>query len=139
MDMIYDITVTKYDKLSTSKKKILNGLTFRDYSGMRNTIWEIVRGKIRQHDIVYVSTPEGLIVGWALVSLSYDRFYDSMYYVRKSHRKMGYGRVLFREVMKIVEGYGGKFYVYPSDTNNGFFRKMGCKLKEYHIGDNYLM
>lgn len=121
------IVRTKYKSLTIQEKKILLSLTFRNYSGIRESIREIKRYETKNH-IIYIKD-QGLIVGWATMVLSDDgREYDCMFYVRRGCRRKGYGKILNNEILKICFRDKKKPYVYPNWENFKFFKNVGYPL-----------
>jgi len=116
------IKKTNYESLSTYEKKVLLSLTLRGYSGMRHNVFILKRYGGENH-IIYIEK-DNLIVGWSLLTAE-DDIYHSMFYVRHGFRKMGYGRRLHKEVVKICNKNNKYPFIYADDVNRGFFYSLG--------------
>jgi len=95
----------------THTQRVLRGLTFREESGMKDTL--------HSESVTYVMFDGSLIVGWG----KYDeRDRDGMFYVRRSHRRQGVGSSLYKYMRRDV----GRMEVYPDPENEAFFDSVGA-------------
>lgn len=67
-------------------------------------------------------------VAW-LVFIPTDKEFEVMLYIRRSHRRRGIGRRLYKTAMRWWKknGKNKKTSIYPDPENRGFFRKIGRK------------
>lgn len=93
-------------------------------SGMLHNIHRIENEGIGHKTFMLVDE-HGTIAGWSMATWDGEyNEYDIMLYVRRSERRMGYGRKLFNRAKGWVNRQGKPFFFFPDPVNKAFFMKV---------------
>jgi len=104
----------------------LRQLCIRDDGGigLRSVVRCLDRGDKTDHK-VFVLFEDERPVAWALaVWWRRQQEYDIQLYVKRSHRRQGYGRRVFNRAVKWVKEGDCKFTYFPNPDNDEFFKKV---------------
>lgn len=118
-----------WSSFSAPVRNSLLKLTFRGPSGLRDAIYEIQEEPEHKHKIfVLFEYNFKAPVAWSLVTWSdWEEGYVLMFYTRRSCRRKGHGRQLYRRARRWA-ALGGPYTFYSegpeesNDPNEGFFQ-----------------
>jgi len=117
--------------LSRYKRRLIN-LTLRaegEFSSMYDLM--ICDDKKVQDNINVILLFKGnRLIGWVWgfhMSEDGKRYYDVWVYVKKQHRRKGYGKILYYSMIKHLKNMRRKYRVYPWDgRSESFFKAIGA-------------
>jgi L-amino acid N-acyltransferase YncA len=109
--------------------KQLYSLNFRGNGMMRKTL---VASKQNNAGYVAYIIEDEFVLAWAILSKHFNgkyvlispNTYNAHFYVRKSHRRMGLGRVLYKAIKKISKNKKLKL-IKHDEVSKQFFNKVG--------------
>ena len=102
----------------------LRQLCIRDDGGigLRSVVRQLERRGVTSKHKAFVLFEDERPIAWALVVWdARRRLYDLQLYVRRSHRRRGYGSRVFNRAKRWVTGEGVSYYYFSSPDNNEFF------------------
>ena len=134
----YRIYYKNLSEITAKERKVLNSLTLRPSSGMRDDVLS-KRKDLDQYE-VFLAKQEGKIIGWAvlfpenLVGPFYctSISYCSYVYVRYTNSRCGIGTKLLKRVIKKAKKLKVKVRVFPwDDRSDNFFetRNLNVEIK----------
>lgn len=127
----YRIYYKNLSKITTEERKVLNSLTLRPSSGMRDDVLS-KRKDLNKYE-VFLAKQENKIIGWAvlfpenLVGSFYcaSTPYYSYVYVRYASRRCGVGTRLLKRVLKKARELKVRVKVFPWDGRSDKFFETG--------------
>ena len=116
-----EIVKKKVKDLTPDEYKKCSSLTLRESGEMQTNLSWYFREDERD-SFVYLIKDEAKLLAWALVFPKYAKEVGAFFYVRKTYRRKGLGRALYKTVEK---DFKNKFEIYPHDeVSENFFDKM---------------
>jgi len=122
----YRIYYKTLNEITTKDRRVLNGLTLRPASGMRDDVLSKKDNLDSYH--IFMAKQQGLVIGWAVLFPEnlVDCFYKNSedyccyVYVRYSARRKGVGTRLLKKVTKLAKSKGN-VKVFPWDDRSDKF------------------